>query len=291
MESNTALDLTHLNENEREVILAVLRRDEEFEKREKERVRRLKGTVEIQRRAGHVSPTTERGLIAKTGEWFTKKYRSVIGATPLVKISLHSAKLSSSRRGSETSDNSSKPDIIPLNGQEAVSEVEMERVLAPVLVQSFPILINEQPTKQSPQPTKQSPQSSPEVNRRQKLREQTKSKSPLVSSGSDSEVFNPGSMPSPEDRNQVTRQSTIDRLASDRRYLKVLPTGSLDSAVPTAAPMLVHLERIAQKSPPSSPRVPPQRNNTPHSPFGSREGTPQRVSALTSFDKGLLTIL
>jgi tellurite resistance protein len=57
------LDLTHLDEEERRVIMAVIKRDEEFEKSENERIRRLKNSVETQRRTGQVSPAIERCVI------------------------------------------------------------------------------------------------------------------------------------------------------------------------------------------------------------------------------------
>lgn len=174
-------------------------------------------------------------------------------------------------------DTSKRPDLIPAEGRQPISEAQTERVLAPIITPGFPAII-ERLTEQPSKSAQDIVQAQPSYKKRD-----SSSSSPMVSSESETEVRKEGSpQSSSEDgRRQAPGQSLADRLASDSRFKRVLPA---------SVPLRVPIEKADHRPPLQSPQVPPQRHNTPHSPLGSRDGSP-RESALFGTFAGLFGLL
>ena len=178
----------------------------------------------------------------------------------------------------------------PVDERQPISEPQTERILAPVTMPGFPALITKEVHEQPLEPSKDhdfpySYQAKPSHEKGDSSSSSSSSSSsPVLSSDSEQEMQKEH-RPSPHDEldGRPPEQFLRDRLATDSRFQKVLPDPSESRmrTLPTARVPV--MDRSQHGTPPQSPRVPPQRHNTPHSPLGSKETSPRASPIFGTF--------
>eukprot|EP00118_Oscarella_pearsei_P008327 m.42268 g.42268 ORF g.42268 m.42268 type:complete len:306 (+) comp33347_c0_seq1:187-1104(+) len=132
------IDLSHLSAEEKRLILSVVLRDEEFEKQQKERSRKLNIELERKERTGFVSPVVRRSFFARTGGWFSRKYRSIKSSSSILRSALSFGSSPSITKPMLISqvESNGKPDVIPQETEpeaQADESSEAKEVIQPVI--------------------------------------------------------------------------------------------------------------------------------------------------------------
>jgi hypothetical protein len=176
----------------------------------------------------------------------------------------------------------------PIDKRQPISEPQSERILAPVTISSFPPLVTKEVHERPMQPSNVDDTPFPHQVKPSYEKGDSSSSSPIISSDeSEPEMKQKGHSHPPQDElnGQPPKRFFKSRLATDTRFQKVLPDLSAQKLPPARVPVM---DRSQHGTPPQSPRVPPQRHNTPHSPLGSKETSPQSSPIIFGTFTGLL---